>query len=112
MRLMVILCAIAAGFGLLAGWLIFRDDPNKDRMTAARQGQQMATETGKVIERTYERTNTIYKQAEVSADAVENATGGDVPVPDDVLAGFRAGVGGLREQAGAGADRGSARPAG
>ncbi len=109
MRDELILAACAVAVGLFIGWTIFRDDPTKDRLQTAEQGQALATETGKVIEKTFERTNTIYKQAEASAHAVETARGADVPVPDDVLAGWRSGIDGLRKPPAAD-DRGSGKP--
>lgn len=97
-RLTVALVAVIVALSLALGWLMVKGNPWKARAVVAEQGQALATETGQITERTLVREPIIIREAEGAAHVVETAPGAETPVPPDVLAGWRAGVDGLRER--------------
>lgn len=91
-RLAIGLGLVVACLALLCGWLIFKDNPWKPKAVAARQEAAVATETGRVIERTFTNERTIYKQSETAAHAIESLPSGGDRLPDDIRGGWLAGL--------------------
>jgi hypothetical protein len=73
----------------------------KGLRVAAEQSAALAKDTTRIIERTMTHENTIYRQAEESADEVQAQPGADAPVPDELLSSWGRAVIGLRSQAAA-----------
>lgn len=98
MRLHLLLGGLAVALGIVAGYLIWRDNPWKDRAAAGEAQAGLNGTTGAIADRTSETTTRIIVQSEGLAHAVETAPGGEAPIPDPVRDSWLAGINGMRER--------------
>ena len=59
---------------------------------AAKQEAQIATDTTRIIEKTFTTERTVMQQAEAKADVIQAAPGADTPIPPDVLSSWHSGL--------------------
>lgn len=64
----------------------------------------LATETGKIVERTFTKETVVHDQAAAVVQTIQAAPGASDAVPPDVLNGWRSGIAGLRGVVTAAAD--------
>jgi hypothetical protein len=93
--------AAVAGFVTLAAfgaWSLAKPFLTDWKAVAKAEGQQadVATQTTQVIEKTFTNERTIYRQAEVAADAIQNEPGADEALPPAIRDGVLSAVDGLR----------------
>lgn len=104
--------ALAFAVGLLGlvgavKWSHDRAEREKASRVAAEAQSQVASETSKIIDRTFTNERVIYRQAEASTDAIQAAEGADAPIPADVRSALCDGLGRLRDAPQCGDDSGS-----
>lgn len=103
LRETLILAAVAVAllFGGSIAWRLHKAALARENglRVAAEQSAALAKDTTRIIERTMTHENTIYRQAEVEADAIQAIPGADALVPDELLSEWGRSLDGMRPQA-------------